>query len=52
MKMMVERYEGENYFGEIGVSSEDETLLNSLGSFIDALGIAFYILLEFEANIE
>ena len=48
--MMVERYEGENYFGGIGVHQKD-TRLNYLRSFNDGAAIAFYIILEFEVNI-
>lgn len=32
-------------------TSENEKRLNSLGPFIDAVAIAFYILLEFEVNV-
>jgi len=51
MKMMVERYQGEKLLWGKRRTSENDTRLNYLRSFIDAVAIAFYVLLKFEANV-
>lgn len=49
--MIIERYNRGKLLWRNRRKSENDTRLNSLGSFIDAVAIEFYILLEFEANV-